>query len=87
MLLDILRSRYACGPHYWDVFCRSIRCRGIQKGFKREITIPRELWVGYIKDYEGGTLMQVRIMPKLLFATRAADNLISIELVHNASKS
>jgi histone acetyltransferase len=31
-----------------------------KQGFKREITLPRELWVGYIKDYEGGTLMQVR---------------------------
>ncbi|KAF8313144.1 Bromodomain-containing protein [Clavulina sp. PMI_390] len=36
-----------------------------KQGFKREITIPRELWVGYIKDYEGGTLMQCPLIPKV----------------------
>lgn len=35
------------------------------QGFTREITLPRERWVGYIKDYDGGTLMECIIYPKL----------------------
>ncbi|KAJ1841152.1 histone acetyltransferase, partial [Coemansia sp. RSA 2708] len=27
-------------------------------GFTKEITLDKRLWMGYIKDYEGGTLMQ-----------------------------
>ena len=30
-----------------------------KQGFTREITLDRSIWVGYIKDYEGGTIMQV----------------------------
>ncbi|KAJ1669408.1 histone acetyltransferase, partial [Spiromyces aspiralis] len=29
-----------------------------KQGFTKEITLDKRLWVGYIKDYEGGTLMQ-----------------------------
>ncbi|KAJ1955032.1 histone acetyltransferase, partial [Dipsacomyces acuminosporus] len=29
-----------------------------KQGFTKEITLDRRLWMGYIKDYEGGTLMQ-----------------------------
>ncbi|KAG8742715.1 histone acetyltransferase [Ceratobasidium sp. 414] len=32
----------------------------IGQGFTKEITLPRSVWMGYIKDYEGGTIMQVR---------------------------
>lgn len=31
-----------------------------KQGFTKEITLDRSLWAAYIKDYEGGTLMQVR---------------------------
>ena len=31
-----------------------------KQGFTAEISFPREKWAGYIKDYEGGTLMQCR---------------------------
>lgn len=30
-----------------------------KQGFTKEISFDRERWVGYIKDYEGGTIMQV----------------------------
>jgi len=33
---------------------------GVQ-GFSKEITLDRSVWAGYIKDYEGGTIMQVCI--------------------------
>jgi histone acetyltransferase len=32
-----------------------------KQGFTKEITLDRMLWAAYIKDYEGGTLMQVGI--------------------------
>ncbi|KAF8331076.1 Bromodomain-containing protein [Cantharellus anzutake] len=36
-----------------------------KQGFTREITLPKHLWMGYIKDYEGGTLMQCTMLPKV----------------------
>lgn len=30
--------------------------------------MPREQWVGYIKDYDGGTLMEYVIHPKIPYA-------------------
>ena len=29
------------------------------KGFSRDIKLPRQAYLGYIKDYEGATLMEV----------------------------
>ncbi|KAJ2539469.1 histone acetyltransferase, partial [Coemansia sp. RSA 1933] len=29
-----------------------------EQGFTKEINLDKRLWMGYIKDYEGGTLMQ-----------------------------
>lgn len=39
-----------------------------KQGFSKEITYPRERWVGYIKDYEGGTIMQCCMLPKVKYA-------------------
>lgn len=39
-----------------------------KQGFSKEITYPRERWVGYIKDYEGGTIMQCTMLPKVQYA-------------------
>jgi len=36
-----------------------------KQGFTKEITQPQEKWKGYIKDYEGGTLMECVIHPNL----------------------
>jgi len=30
-----------------------------KQGFTKDITLDRKAWTGYIKDYEGGTMMQV----------------------------
>ncbi|KAJ1993522.1 histone acetyltransferase [Coemansia spiralis] len=35
------------------------------KGFTKEITLDKRLWMGYIKDYEGGTLMQCSMVDKV----------------------
>lgn len=34
-----------------------------KQGFTKEITLPKNIWMGYIKDYEGGTLMQCSMLP------------------------
>eukprot|EP01094_Clydonella_sp_ATCC50884_P002880 TRINITY_DN12202_c0_g1_i2.p1 TRINITY_DN12202_c0_g1~~TRINITY_DN12202_c0_g1_i2.p1 ORF type:complete len:793 (+),score=237.86 TRINITY_DN12202_c0_g1_i2:135-2513(+) len=36
-----------------------------KQGFTRHITLPREVWAGHIKDYDGGTLMQCHIHPTI----------------------
>ncbi|KAI0684807.1 hypothetical protein BC835DRAFT_1292112 [Cytidiella melzeri] len=36
-----------------------------KQGFSKDITLPRSVWAGYIKDYEGGTIMQCTLMRKV----------------------
>ncbi|QPG77081.1 histone acetyltransferase [Brettanomyces nanus] len=38
-----------------------------KQGFTKEITLPKKLWMGYIKDYEGGTLMQCTMLPRIRY--------------------
>lgn len=44
--------------------------------------MPREQWVGYIKDYDGGTLMEYVIHPKIPYA-----DLVSMFRVRTAAVS
>ncbi|XP_031372980.1 histone acetyltransferase GCN5 isoform X2 [Punica granatum] len=37
----------------------------IKQGFTKEIHLEKERWQGYIKDYDGGILMECKIDPKL----------------------
>ncbi|MCO5592483.1 hypothetical protein L7F22_046486 [Adiantum nelumboides] len=37
----------------------------IKQGFTKEITMEKERWQGYIKDYDGGTLMECQLDAKL----------------------
>lgn len=36
-----------------------------KQGFTKEITLPRSVWAGYIKDYEGGTIMECALLSKV----------------------
>lgn len=36
-----------------------------KQGFTKEISLDRSVWVGYVKDYEGGTLMQCSMVPRV----------------------
>jgi len=38
-----------------------------KQGFTKEITLERKRWMGYIKDYEGGTIMQCSMLPKIRY--------------------
>lgn len=38
-----------------------------KQGFTKEITLDKPRWMGYIKDYEGGTIMQCSMLPKISY--------------------
>ena len=38
-----------------------------KQGFTKEITLEKSAWMGYIKDYEGGTLMQCSMIPRIRY--------------------
>jgi histone acetyltransferase len=38
-----------------------------KQGFTKEVTLPKSSWMGYIKDYEGGTLMQCTMLPRIRY--------------------
>ena len=38
-----------------------------KQGFTKEITLEKSIWMGYIKDYEGGTIMQCSMIPKIRY--------------------
>ena len=38
-----------------------------KQGFTKEITLEKSMWMGYIKDYEGGTIMQCSMLPKIRY--------------------
>ncbi|KAI1064479.1 hypothetical protein LB506_007970 [Fusarium annulatum] len=38
-----------------------------KQGFTKDISLERSIWMGYIKDYEGGTLMQCSMVPRIRY--------------------
>jgi histone acetyltransferase len=42
-----------------------------KQGFTKEITLPRSVWAGYIKDYEGATIMQCTMLPRISYLDAA----------------
>jgi histone acetyltransferase len=53
-----------------------------KQGFTKEITLPKSDWMGYIKDYEGGTLMQCTILPRIRYLEVGRMLLKQKETVH-----
>src|SRR5260221_7197969 len=43
-----------------------------KQGFSKEITLDRSVWAGYIKDYEGGTIMQCTMLRKVNYLERVS---------------
>ncbi|KAG5208358.1 GCN5-related histone actyltransferase [Trichophyton interdigitale] len=41
--------------------------RATSPGFTKDITLEESVWRGYIKDYEGGTLMQCTLLPRIRY--------------------
>ncbi|KAI1462798.1 histone acetyltransferase GCN5 [Annulohypoxylon moriforme] len=38
-----------------------------KQGFTKDITLEKAIWMGYIKDYEGGTIMQCSMVPRIRY--------------------
>ncbi len=38
-----------------------------KQGFTKDITLDKSVWMGYIKDYEGGTLMACSLLPRVRY--------------------
>lgn len=38
-----------------------------KQGFTKEITLEKKAWTGYIKDYDGATLMQCPMLPRIRY--------------------
>ncbi|KAG9238251.1 histone acetyltransferase GCN5 [Amylocarpus encephaloides] len=38
-----------------------------KQGFTKEITLDNSVWMGYIKDYDGGTIMQCSMLPRIRY--------------------
>lgn len=53
-----------------------------KQGFTKEITLPKPVWMGYIKDYEGGTIMQCSMLPRIRYLEMGRMLLKQKECVH-----
>ncbi|KAH7907486.1 hypothetical protein BJ138DRAFT_1137519 [Hygrophoropsis aurantiaca] len=42
-----------------------------KQGFSKDITLERAVWAGYIKDYEGGTIMQCTMLRRVDYLDKA----------------
>ncbi|KAJ3126220.1 histone acetyltransferase [Nowakowskiella sp. JEL0407] len=42
-----------------------------KQGFSTEISLDKSVWMGYIKDYEGGTMMECVTVPKVKYVNLA----------------
>ncbi|UZJ56427.1 hypothetical protein CBS101457_005747 [Exobasidium rhododendri] len=62
-----------------------------KQGFSKEISLDRSIWVGYIKDYEGGTLMQCSMVPRVHYLEvselLASQRLAVLAKIRSISKS
>jgi histone acetyltransferase len=53
-----------------------------KQGFTKEITLDASIWKGCIKDYEGGTLMQCSMLPRIRYLELGRMLLKQKECVH-----
>ncbi|KAH8159249.1 hypothetical protein CIB48_g9003 [Xylaria polymorpha] len=53
-----------------------------KQGFTKEISLPKSVWMGYIKDYEGGTIMQCSMLPLVRYLEMGRMLLKQKECVH-----
>jgi len=53
-----------------------------KQGFTKDITLDRQKWMGYIKDYEGGTIMQCSMIPRIRYLEAARMLARQKEAVH-----
>jgi histone acetyltransferase len=63
---DYVRTAYNC--KYFLTYADNYAIGYFKKqGFTTDITLDRAIWMGYIKDYEGGTIMQCTMIEKVKY--------------------
>lgn len=66
MIADSSPSTGAAFCCFWGVRTDNFAVGYFRKqGFTQKISMPKEKWFGFIKDYEGGTLMECHISSKV----------------------
>lgn len=58
-----------------------------KQGFTKEITLDKPKWMGYIKDYEGGTIMQCTMLPRVRYLEAGRMLVKQKEAVHAKIRS
>ncbi|TFY76343.1 hypothetical protein EWM64_g7667 [Hericium alpestre] len=62
-----------------------------KQGFTKDITLDRSVWAGYIKDYEGGTIMQCTLLRRVDYLAQrdivAAQRAAILSKIREMSKS
>ncbi|EDN10276.1 histone acetyltransferase GCN5 [Histoplasma capsulatum] len=53
-----------------------------KQGFTKDISLEKSIWMGYIKDYEGGTIMQCTMLPKIRYLEAGRMLIKQKEAVH-----
>lgn len=53
-----------------------------KQGFSKEITLSPHIWMGYIKDYEGGTLMHCSMLPRIRYLDASKILLLQRAAIH-----
>ena len=80
MLMDHFKAHIRQAyPNMWHLlaYADNFATGYFQKqGFTSNITLPRSVWAGYIKDYDESTIMHCTLMRKVDY-TRLRENLIS----------
>ncbi|KAK3900642.1 GCN5-related histone actyltransferase [Staphylotrichum tortipilum] len=54
----------------------------LKQGFTKNITLEKSVWMGYIKDYQGGTLMQCSMMPHIRYLETTLAKIRSLSKSH-----
>jgi histone acetyltransferase len=62
-----------CGIQYFLTYADNYAIGYFKKqGFTKQISMPKDRWLGFIKDYDGGTLMECNINPKINYLSLAS---------------
>jgi N-acetylglutamate synthase-like GNAT family acetyltransferase len=67
LLMNHLKARVQeTGLDYFLTYADNYAIKFFQRqGFTKNISMPKERWFGYIKDYDGGTLMDCYVHPNM----------------------
>lgn len=68
---DFVLTRYDC-KHFLTYADNYAIGYFKKQGYTTDITLEKSKWMGYIKDYEGGTIMQCTVIDKVKYLDAAA---------------